>query len=141
MAGVLKKRTIINCTGLGDEFNIDTGDVTQTVPVEHGGQGRYIIHSTATTYALQLSDLFPQLALTKIYGVYIKAEVGTIYILLNTAGVVKFDSDTADLTLLVGESCYLPINTEYDSPNGPVGLKINGSSATDAFTITAFAKA
>ncbi len=138
MAGALKVRTIINCSGLGEEYTIDTGEVTMTVPVEHGGQGKYIIHHDATTTALQLSTLFPQLALAKIYAVYIKAEVGTIYIMLNTAGSTTFGETTADLRLLVGEHCYLPLNQDLTTANG---MTIDAAAVTDAFTITAFAEA
>ncbi len=138
MAGVAKVTTKVNITGLGEEINIDTGAVTMTVPVEHGGSGKYIVHATATTTAIQLSDLFPQLALAKIYGVYIKSEVGTIYIMLNTAGTVTFGVTTADLVLLVGESAYLPVNPGLTSANG---MTIDAAAITDAFTITAFAKA
>lgn len=138
MAGVLKVRTIINCTGLGEEFTIDTGEVTQTVPVEHGGSGKYIIHTTAGTTAMQLSDLFPQLALNKIYAVYIKAEVGTIYVMLNTAGTTTFDSTTADKVIPVGKSQFILVNPDLTTANG---MTIDASAVTDAFTITAFAKA
>ena len=128
MAGALKVRTIVKLTGLGEEINIDT-EKTMTVPVEHGGSGRYIVHETAGTTAIQVSDLFPQIALTKMYGVYIKAEVGTIYVILDTAGTTTFDSTTADLVLNVGEACYLPIN-----PGGNLGLIIDASAVTDAFS-------
>ena len=138
MAGALKLTIKADVTGLGEEINIDTGAVTMTVPVEHGGSGKYIVHATATTTAMQLSDLFPQLALAKIYGVYIKAEVGTIYIMLNTAGTGTFGVTTADLVLLVGKSAYLPVNPDLTSANG---MTIDASVVTDAFTITAFAKA
>ena len=137
MAGVAKVTTKIDITGLGEEINIDTGAVTQTVPVEHGGSGKYIVHATAATTAMQLSDLFPQLALAKIYGVYIKSEVGTIYVMLNTAGTTTFGVTTADLVLLVGESVYLPVNPDLTSANG---MTIDAAAITDAFTITAFAK-
>lgn len=137
MAGVAKVTTKIDITGLGEEINIDTGAVTMTVPVEHGGSGKYIVHATATATAMQLSDLFPQLALAKIYGVYIKAEVGTIYIMLNTAGTTTFGVTTADLVLLVGESAYIPVNPDLTTANG---MTIDASANTDAFTITALAK-
>lgn len=136
MAGVLKLRMIINCTGLDEEIPIDTDEVTMTVPVEHGGSGKYIIHATAQTTAIQLSDLFPQLALTKIYGVYIKAIVGTIYIQVDTAGTTTFVAADAHLVLNVGEFCYLPVN-----PDGNAGIAIDAAAITDAFVITAFAKA
>lgn len=140
MAGALKIRTIINCTGLGEEFTIDTDEVTQVVPVEHGGKGKYIIHATGggAGTAIQLTDLFPQLAVAKIYGVYIKAEVGTIYIMLNTSGTDAFASTAADLRIPVGEGHYIPVNYELTTANG---MTIDSAANTDAFTITAFAKA
>ena len=137
MAGALKLTIKADVTGLGEEINIDTGVVTMTVPVEHGGSGKYVIHATATTTAMQLSELFPQLALAKIYGVYIKAEVGTIYIMLNTAGTTTFGVTTADLALNAGEAVYLPINPDLTIANG---MTIDASAVTDAFSITAFAK-
>lgn len=137
MSGALKIRTIINCSGLGEEYTIDTGEVTMTVPVEHGGQGKYIIHHTATTTALQLSTLFPQLALAKIYAVYIKAEVGTIYIMLNTADTTTFGVTTADITIGEGEHDFILVNPDLTTANG---MTIDAAAETDAFTITAFAK-
>jgi len=135
MAGALKVRTIVKLTGLGQEIDIDE-EKTMTNPVEHGGSGKYIVHATAGTFAIQVSDLFPQITLAKMYGVYIKAEVGTIYVLLNTAGVVSFDSTTAELVYNVGESDWLPIN-----PDNNAGITIDASAVTDAFTITAVGSA
>ena len=135
MAGVLKVRTIVKLTGLGQEINIDE-EKTMTVPVEHGGSGKYIVHATAGTTAIQVSDLFPQIALAKMYGVYIKAEVGTIYVILDTAGTTTFDSTTADLVYNVGESDWIPIN-----PDNNAGITIDASAVTDAFTITAVGSA
>lgn len=138
MAGVLKVRTIINCTGLDEEFTIDTGEVTQVVPVEHGGKGKYIILHTATTTALQLETLFPQMALNKIYAVYIKAMVGTIYIMLNTSGTSTFGVTTADKVLTAGKAEFILVNPDLSSA---LGMTIDAAAVTDAFTITAFAKA
>ncbi len=137
MAGVLKKTLKLNCSGLGEEVNIDVGEDTLTVPVEHSGSPLYIVHATAQTVggAMQLSDLFPQFALTKIYGVYIKAEVGTIYIQVDTAGTTTFIAADAHLVLLVGEDCFLPIN-----PAGNLGVAIDASAITDAFSIAVWAK-
>lgn len=135
MAGVLKVTTKVKITGLGEEVVIEN-EATMTVPVEHGGNGRYIIHATAKETAIQVSDLFPQIALLKMYGVYIKAEVGTIVIKLNTAGTATFDNTTADLELKVGEAAFLPIN-----PVSNAGITIDASAVTDAFTITVVGKA
>ena len=138
MAGVLKVRHIIKCTGLDEEFTIDTGEVTQVVPVEHGGKGRYIIHNTATATALQLSTLFPQLALAKIYGVYIKAIVGTIYVMLNTSGTATFGVTTADKVIAAGKAEFILVNPDLTSADG---MTIDAAANTNAFVITAFAKA
>jgi hypothetical protein len=137
MAGAAKLTTKINITGLGNEVNIDdVQDVTLTVPVEHGGSGKYIVHATAQTTAIQLSDIFPQLALTKIYLVYIKAESGTIYVQVDTAGTTTFVAADAHLVINEGEGYPIPVN-----PDGNAGVAIDAASATDAFTITALAGA
>jgi len=136
MAGALKVTIRANLTGLGKEININPGEATMTTPVEHGGSGKYIVHATAQETAIQVSELFPQIALAKMYGVYIKAEAGTIYIMVDTAGTTTFAAAAADLVLNVGEACWLPIN-----PAGNLGLTIDASAVTDAFTITVVGKA
>jgi archaellum component FlaF (FlaF/FlaG flagellin family) len=105
-----------------------------TVPVEV--QQGYTVIATAQTTALQLFDMVDHIALANIYGVYLKSESGTIYILVDTAGVVTFDASAADLVLNEGEACYLPIN-----PAGNLGLKIDAASATDALTWMILGKA
>lgn len=135
MAGELKVRIKAKLTGLGEEINIDN-EATMTVPTEHGGSGKYIVHTTAGTTAIQVSDLFPQIALAKMYGVHIKAEVGTIYVKLNIAGTDTFDATTAHLTIKVGEPNWISVN-----PDNNDGITIDASAVTDAFTITAVGKA
>lgn len=139
MAGVAKVGLTVDITGIGEEVHIATGKVTMNVPTEHGGSGRYIIHSTGggSGTAIQLTDLFPQLTMGQIYGVYIKAEVGTIYIMLNTSGTTAFASTAADLRLGVGESAWIPVNYSLTTANG---MTIDSAANTDAFTITAFQK-
>lgn len=127
MAGVLKLRIKVNLTGLGEEVEIDTGDVTMTVPVEH--QEGYTVVATATTTAIQLFDMVDHIALAKIYGVLIWAKVGTIYILEDMAGTVTFAAAAANLVLNVGEAAWLPIN-----PAGNLGCKIDAAAVTDAFS-------
>lgn len=127
MAGVLKVRTHVNISGLGEEVDFDTGDVTMTVPVEY--QKGYTVVETATTTAIQLFDMVDHIALAKIYGIFIKAEVGTIYITPDTAGTTSITSTTADLLLNVGEACWLPIN-----PGGNLGVVIDAAAVTDAFS-------
>ncbi len=131
MAGVLKVRTVVNLTGLGDEVSIDTGDVTMTVPVER--QEGYTVTAAwqagEAGAAIQLFDMVDHIALAKIYGVFIKAVSGTIYILPDTAGTTPLTSSTAQFTLNVGEGHWFAIN-----PSGNLGLVIDGASATDAFS-------
>lgn len=133
MAGSAKVTISVNVSGLGEEINISNAK-TMTVPVEV--QSGYTVIATATTTAIQLFDMIDHIALAKIYGVYIKAEVGTIYITVDTAGTGTITSLTADLVLNVGESCYLPIN-----PAGNLGLVVDASAITDAFSWTILGKA
>jgi hypothetical protein len=101
--------------------------VDMTVPVEV--LTGYTVVETATATALQLFDDVTKIALAKVYGVYIKAELGTIYILINTAGTATFTSTTATLVLNEGEACYLPINPAVNA-----GLKIDAAANTNAFS-------
>lgn len=126
MAGALKVRTIINCTGLGDEVTIDSSEVTMTVPVAY--QEGYTVVDGQTT-AIALFAMIDHIALAKIYGVYIKAEVQEIYIMVDTAGVATFLKAAADLVLNEGEACWLPIN-----PSGNLGISIDGEDNTAAFS-------
>lgn len=128
MAGIVTVKINVKVTGLGDdtEFNPDLDAVTMTVPTKF--QKGYTIITTATTTAIQLFDMVDHIALAKIYGVYIKAKVGTIYISIDTAGTGTITSSTADLVLNVGEPCYIPIN-----PDGNLGLVVDGSAVTAAF--------
>lgn len=126
MAGQATVSIKVKVTGLGDNLEVYNSQ-TMTVPVEV--QNGYTIVSTATTTAIQLFDMIDHIALDKIYGVYIKAEVGTIYISVDTAGTGTITSATADLILNVGEACYLPIN-----PDGNLGLVIDAFAVTDAFS-------
>ena len=124
MAGVATVDIKVKVTGLGDTVTVDNS-ATMTVPVEV--QSGYTVLSTATTTAVQLFDLVDHIALAKIYGVYIKAVVGTVYITIDTALTATLTSATADLVLNVGEACYLPIN-----PGGNLGLTVDGSAVTAA---------
>lgn len=124
MAGACTVDIKVKVTGLGDDVVMDNS-VTMTVPVEV--QSGYTVLSTATTTALQLFDMVDHIALAKIYGVYIKAVVGTVYITPDTAGTTSITSTTADLVLNVGEACYLPIN-----PSGNLGCVVDASAVTAA---------
>lgn len=126
MAGVLTVTINANITGLGEEVDIKN-EVAMTVPVEH--QSGYTIVTTATTTAIQLFDMIDHIALDKIYGVYLKAEVGTIYISVDTTGTTSITSTTADLVLNVGEACWIPVN-----PDGNLGMVIDAYAVTDAFS-------
>ena len=124
MAGAATVEIKVKVTGLGDTVESENS-VTMTVPVEV--QKGYTVLATATTTGLQLFDLVDHIALAKIYGVYIKAVVGTVYITVDTAGTDTLTAATADLVLNVGEACYLPIN-----PAGNLVLVVDGSAVTAA---------
>lgn len=126
MAGVATVAMKVKITGIGDDFEVANSQ-TMTVPVEY--QNGYTIVATATTTAIQLFDMIDHIALAKVYGVYLKAEVGTIYITVDTAGTGTITSSTADLVLNVGEACYIPVN-----PGGNLGMVIDAAAVTDAFS-------
>lgn len=133
MAGEATVSIKVKVTGIGDDISVYNSKVT-TVPVE--ALSGYTLVTTATTTALQFFSDITKIALAKIYGVYIKAEVGTIYIMINTAGTTTFTGATADLVLATGESCYLPIN-----PLSNLGMTIDAVAITDAFSWIILAKA
>ena len=129
MAGAALSKINLKVSGLGDtiETNPDWNTVTNTVPTEvaYG----YVIVSTATTTALQLSALAPSIALAKMDTLYIKAEVGTIYVILDTAGTTTFGSATADIVLTVGKDMLIHLNQA-----GNAGVTIDAAAVTDAFS-------
>jgi len=133
MAGVAKVTINVSVTGLGDEITI-SNTKTMTVPVEV--QTGYTVVATATTTGIQLFDIVDHIALDKIYGVYIKAEDGTIYIAVDTAGTATLTSATADLVLNEGESCWIPVN-----PSGNLGMVIDAATTSDAFSWLILGKA
>jgi hypothetical protein len=133
MAGAAVLKTNLKVTGIGNEIEMDN-TVTLTVPVEV--QAGYTIVATATTTAIQLFDMIDHIALAKIYGVYLKAEVGTIYVSVDTAGTGTLTSSTADLVLNESESCYIPVN-----PGGNLGMVIDAAAVTDAFSWLILGKA
>lgn len=133
MAGVATVAIKVKITGLDDDFETYNSQA-MTVPVEF--QDGYTIVATATTTAIQLFDMIDHIALAKIYGVYIKAVAGTIYISVDTAGTGTITSSTADLVLNVGEACYLPVN-----PGGNLGMVIDAAAVTDAFKWVVLGKA
>ncbi len=125
MAGALTIRTVISLTGLGDTVSIDTDAVTMTVPVAY--QEGFTVLTTATTTALALFAMVDHIALSDIYGCFLKCEVGTLYIQVDTVGTTTFAAGAADLILNVGEACWLPIN-----PDGNLGLALDGVGTTTA---------
>ena len=133
MAGAAVLKTNLKVTGLGNTVEFDN-TVTLTVPVEV--QTGYTVVETATTTAIQLFDMVDHIALAKIYGVYLKSEVGTIYIAVDTSGTGTITSTTADLVLNSGESCYIPVN-----PDGNLGMVIDAAAVTDAFSWMILGKA
>ncbi len=133
MAGVAVLKTNLKITGLGNDVEMDN-TVTLTVPVEV--QSGYTVVATATTTAIQLFDMVDHIALAKMYGIYLKSEVGTIYITIDTSGTGTLTSSTADLILKVGESCYIPVN-----PSGNLGMVIDASAVTDAVSWLILGKA
>jgi len=124
--GALKVTIKANLTGLGEEVSI-SDEATMTVPTKH--QEGYTITKDQASNAVQLFAMVDHITLAKIYGVYIKSEVGTIYILLDDSGTTSLTSANSDLALKVGEACWLPINAANNA-----GLVVDGSAATDAFS-------
>lgn len=133
MAGVAVLKTNLKVTGLGNDVEMDN-TVTLTVPVEV--QSGYTVVATATTTAIQLFDMVDHIALAKMYGVYIKAEIGTIYYSVDTAGTGTLTSSTADGLLNVGESNFFSVN-----PNGNLGFVVDAAAVTDAFSWMILGKA
>ena len=132
MAGEATVTIKVKVTGIGEDVDV-SNSVAMTVPVEV--MAGYTVVDTATTVALQLFTDVAKIALAKVYGVYIKAEVGTIYITVDTAGTGTLTSATADLVLNVGEACYIPVN-----PGGNLGMVIDAAAVTDAFSWVILAK-
>lgn len=130
MAGSTAVEFKLRSTGLGSDVDF-TEDVTLTdVPVERGGgTGSYVIISTAQTTALQLSDLAPHIALAKMTYFYLKAEVGDIYIQWDTAGTTTFAEAAAHSVVSAGDFIFVCLN-----PAGNLGVCIDGSAVTSAFT-------
>jgi len=126
MAGAAKVTIKVDVAGLGEELSISNAK-TMTVPTEI--MSGYTVVATAQTTAIALFDMIDHIALDKIYGLYLKSEVGTIYIMVDTAGTTTFAAAAADLVLNVGETCWLPIY-----PAGNLGISIDAAAVTDAFS-------
>lgn len=132
MAGIATVTIRVDLEGLGSDFTISNSKV-MTVPVEW--QSGYTVLTAATTTALQLFDLVDHFDLDDIFGVYIKAAVGTVYITVDTAGTGTITSSTADSVLNVGEAEYFAVN-----PDGNLGLIVDGSAVTAAISWLVLAK-
>jgi hypothetical protein len=124
MAGVANLAINLKVTGIGNDIEVSNYQAL-TVPVE--AISGYTVVATATTTAIQLFDFITAIALAKIYGVYLKAVVGTIYIGVDTAGTGTITATTADLVLNTGEATYIPVN-----PGGNLGMIIDAAAITDA---------
>lgn len=133
MAGSATVEINLTTAGLGTAIAF-TNSKAMTVPTEV--VSGYTVIETATTTAIQLFAMIDHIALAKIYGVCIKAEVGSIYITVDTAGTGTITSATADLVLNVGEACYIPVN-----PGGNLGMVIDGSAVTASFSWIILGKA
>ena len=140
MAGAATSSMTLEVTGLGQTrtFGVDTEgnaeDITNTVPIELASG--YVVVATATSTAIQLSTLAPQIALTKMTYLYIKAKAGTIYVVLDTAGTTTFAEAAADIVIQNGDFNYISIN-----PAGNAGVTIDASAVTDAFEWALLGKA
>jgi hypothetical protein len=123
MAGVATSKISVKVTGIGDtiETNPDWNTTTETVPTEVASG--YIIHTDATSAALQLSALAPHIALAKMDMLYIKAEVGTIYVILDTAGTTTFGSASRSYNRRC--CCYRRVQLRADR-NGITRMSRNG---------------
>lgn len=133
MAGEASAITKLTVTGLGNTVEL-TNTKTLTTPIEQAGS--YTVMSTAQVTALQISELAPQIALTKMYSLYIKAEVGTIYVKPNLASTSTFDETGAVLELKEGRSTEIPLN-----PANNAGVAIDAAAITDAMTWHVLGKA
>ena len=133
MAGVATLAVNLKVTGIGDDV-IVANSQTLTVPIE--SQSGYTVVGTAQTTGIQLFDFITAIALNKIYGVYIKAVSGTIYIMVDTAGTTTVDNTECDLILNEGEATYIPVN-----PDGNLGMVIDAAAVTDTFQWVILGKA
>lgn len=140
MAGSATLNIKLEVTGLGQTvtYGVDTEgnaeDLTLTVPVEYSSNR--ITVATAQVTALQLSDLAPQIALTKMTYLYIKAKAGTIYVVLDTAGTATFAEAASDIVIQNGDANLISVN-----PAGNLGVTIDASAVTDAFEFMLLGKA
>jgi hypothetical protein len=129
MAGITTVSINFKVTGIGDDVLL-TNAQARTVPVELA-RGYSIVAAQGSGQLLDTGDV----ALNKVTGVYLKAEVGTIYILLDTAAAEAVTITNAHMVLLVGEDAYLPINAANNA-----GIVIDSAANTDAYTYVVLGK-
>jgi len=125
MAGVALLAVSLKVTGIGDEI-LMANSQTLTVPVEVA-KGYSIVTTKATSQALPLGDI----EIAKVYGVYLKAEVGAIYIKINSDTVEAITSTNAHLILNEGEAVYIPMNGAITSHSG---FMIDVGTSLDAYS-------
>jgi len=125
MAGICTVAINMKVTGIGDDIDVANSQV-MTVPVEVT-KGYSIVTTKATSQALPLGDI----AIAKVYGAYIKAEVGVIYIKIDSSTVEAITSANAHLILNEGESAYMPMNGAITSHSG---FMIDVGTSLDAYS-------
>ena len=133
MAASVIVTTKIDIAGIGDDIHISNEKTLATVPVELK-KGYTIMPSTFATVGIELLANVTDIPLAKVFGVYIKAEVGTIFITVQQSGVDAATYGTAltsDLKLLVGESVFIPYN---GGRTAAAGILVSGSATSDAFS-------
>ena len=117
MAGAAKITSKIYITGLGTDAEA-TNSFTTSAPVE------YIKQYNIVSVPLNLD--VGNIALTAVYGLWLKAEVGTIYIKLNDTSTAV-TAASAEMILSAGASEYYSIN-----PANNAGIRVGGSAVSAA---------
>ena len=139
MAGSLIVKTEITLAGIATESNVPNTAALATAPIEYK-KGRTVLSGAPSSAAVALLANVTDIPLANVFGVYIKAEVGTIYITLQEDGTVytTCTAIAADMILLVGEDVYIPYNC---GKTGVKGIQVNGSAATAEFSYIILGKA
>lgn len=127
MAGAVTVKMNLEITGLGDAVEV-ANKFTATVPVEFIKQYAVI---GATAAQLDIGNV----ALDKVYGLWIKAVVDKIYLKLD-ATTGDLSASDAPILLNEGESDYISIN-----PADNTGIRIDGDAATSACSYVVLGKA
>ena len=125
MAGAATVTSKIYITGLGTDAEA-TNSSTVATPVEFMKQYNII--------SVPLNLDTGNITLTAVYGLWLKAEVGTLYVKLNdTSTAVTLAS--AETVLSAGASDYYSIN-----PANNAGIRIGGSAASAAVSYVVLGK-